>query len=314
MAIKNKQNLRTPLNSSQESCNAEDNEQKHLYNFANSMLKGRLFVGDFQEKRYVACLKEYRDVIVVDGDEKDLHVDLEVIKKRLSNVFRERWIGITTPKTIGAPAGYCIWVDLPEEVFGKYWYKIRSVSFRDGEILLKIKQLKAISLNCSSGSNRSGGDSEIQNSVANGISLHSFKALTEKVKRFVLVDVPTMMCDVFTLSNIKEATKFLVLLMGATLMGLIGLTKSFADFSLRLLRELSILIRAVTPFAIACIDMCCKIVGGFYLLIAMLWRDSRTPLRYETFVRMPRNPMLTYKQYQPVGRRYGSTVKITELK
>lgn len=313
MAIKNKQNLQK-LNCSQESCNADDNEQIHLYNFVNSMLKGRLFIGDFQEKRYVASLNEYRDVIVIEEDGKDLHVDLEVIKKRLSNAFKTRWIGITTPKTIGAPAGYCIWVDLHEEVFGKYWYKIRSVSFRGDEILLKIKPLKAITQQCSSGSNTSGGDSKFRNSAANDISLRSLKTLGEKVKSFMLVDVPTILCDVFTLNNIKEATKFLVLLTGAALVGMVGLTKFLADFSLRLLRELSNLIRSVTPFTIACVDMCGKVIGGFYLLIAVLWRDSRRPQTYQRFVHMPKNPMLTYKQYQPLGRRYGSTVKITELK
>lgn len=309
MAIKNKQDSRTIISSNQESYN--NNEEQHLYDFVNSMLRGRIFVGDFQEKRYVACLKAYRDVITLGSDEKDLHVDLAVVKKRLTGVFKNEWIGITTPKTIGAPVGYCIWVELSEEVFGKHWYKIRSVSFRSNEILLKIKPLRAISSNTLFlGSNASSETSELEKS-ANGDFLVRLKS---KFKNMLFVETSNFLSETITLNNMKETTKFIALLLGTAFVALIGGAKYLADYSLKLVHELSILIKTLTPFAIACVEVFGKIVGGFYLLLAMLWRDRRSPqIRYHNFVTAQRTPMLTYKQYSPATRRYGASPKIVEL-
>lgn len=305
MTIKSKEDSHTDV-----SCTSVDQQdfakyneqQQHLYEFVNTMLRGRLFIGNFQEKRYVANLKEYRDVIVVNADEKELLVDLDVVKKRLGNSFRDKWIGITTPKTIGAPAGYCMWVVLPEEVFGRYWYKIRSVSFRNNEVLLKIKPVRAISLNTSS-------EEATTHCEKAKLSLQTQKlAATADIK-----SIQTFFSEVITWENVKATIKFLVLLIGTVLVGLIGGAKYFADFSLKLTRELSNLIKALTPFAIACLGMVEKVIGGFYILLAMVFRDFRRP-KQAAYV-MPARPMLTYGNmpYQNVRGRYGRSIKITEM-
>lgn len=296
MAIKNKQGS-NPLTHDDFAYNEQ---QQQLYNFVNSMLRGRLFMGDFQEKRYVANLQQYRDVIVINGAEKDLHVDLEVVKKRLSNTFKNKWIGITTPRTIGAPAGYCIWVDLPAEVFGTYWYKIRSVSFRDNEILLKIKPVRAISFNTSSESN-----------VADE-TVHSSKNTDSTNTKSFNIAIEHFLHHLLTWENIKETSKFLILLTGTILVGLVEGAKYLAEYGLKLAHELSNLIRALTPFAIACVGMCEKIVGGFYILLAMIFRDFRKPQHYQAVITAPTNPMLTYR---PVRNRFhNSSVRIQELR
>lgn len=299
MTIKSKEDSLTDTSCDQESLK---HDEQHLYNFVNTMLKGRLFIGNFQEKRYVTNLKEYRDVIVVSGEEKELLVDLDVVKKRLGNSFKGKWIGITTPKTIGAPAGYCMWVDLPEEVFGRYWYKIRSVSFRKNEILLKIKPVRAISLNASLEETNTTKTNQIS-SQSDDKELTTKPDFNKRLKKFI--------SDVITWENVKETTKFLILLTGTVFVALIEGGKYFAEFSLKLTREFSNLIKVLTPFAIACLGFCEKIVGGFYLLLAMIFRDFRKP--QPSFVAAPTRPMLTFTPYRNVQRRYGQSVRITEM-
>lgn len=299
MTIKSKEDSVTDTSFDQDSLK---HDEQHLYNFVNTMLRGRLFIGNFQEKRYVANLKEYRDVIVVSAEEKELLVDLDVVKKRLGNSFKEKWIGITTPKTIGAPAGYCMWVDLPEEVFGRYWYKIRSVSFRKNEILLKIKPVRAISLNTSLEERNTTKTNQVSSETDD--KEPTTKAdINKRVKEFI--------SGVITWENVKETTKFLILLTGTVFVALIEGGKYFAEFSLKFTRELSNLIKALTPFAIACVRFMEKIVGGLYILVAMIFRDFRKPQQAINVV--PSRPMLTFTPYQKVQRRYGQPVRITEM-
>lgn len=272
-----------------------NNEEQYLHDFVNSILKGRIFIGRFQEKRYVSHLKDYRDVIVVNPDEKDLHIDLRVIKKRLSNTCKDKWIGITTPDTIGAPVGFCLWVELPEEVFGQYFYKVRSVRFRNNEVLLKIKPLRALVANTSMTKNNT-------TSETHSSKLEIFK---QRLKHLILEDVSTFIYNTVTFNNIKETTKFLVLLLGTLLVGVIEGMKYLAEFSLKLLHELSFLMKTLTPFAIACVDMFGKVVGGFYILLAMIWRDSTKPRTHVNVISSQRNPMLTFgtKHHRlPLGR------------
>lgn len=293
MAIKNKNNSQSDMSctSAKEEHNNNDELQQHLCDFINAMLKGRVFIGDFKEKRYVANLNEYRDVIVVDDDETELQVDLSLIKRRLVNTFKDKWIGITTSETIGAPVGLCIWGDLHEEVFGRYWYKIKCVNFRDKEVLLNIKPLKGL----------------VSNTKNTDKSVAQKK---ETVKKIPFDFYKSISCE-----NIKETVKFLFVLTGTLLVASIEGVKYFSEFSLKLIRELSNLIKALTPFSIACLGMIEKIFGGFLILISMIFRDLRKP--QHNFV-MPPRPMLTYNNHDNIRqikyrKRYGGPVKIVEM-
>lgn len=58
---------------------------------------------------------------------------------------------------------------------------------------------------------------------------------------------------------------------------------------IKLIERTTWLVHALTPFALALLDVCSKIVGGLYLLIAMIWRDStggaRRPLNPNNAIR-----------------------------
>ena len=132
--------------SSNTQCNTKkDSEEENVQLFAKQMLQSRFFIGNFQEKRYVASLKSYRDVISVPNDEVELIRDLEIVKKRVAGFYKnDYWVGITDPSTIGAPCGYCIWTVLSDEIFGNYWYKISKVKFMANEIVLKLKIIRPV--------------------------------------------------------------------------------------------------------------------------------------------------------------------------
>lgn len=45
----------------------------------------------------------------------------------------------------------------------------------------------------------------------------------------------------------------------------------------RTIHELAFVIHRATPLALACLDVVNKAIGGFYLLLTMIWKDSRKP-------------------------------------
>jgi hypothetical protein len=63
----------------------------------------------------------------------------------------------------------------------------------------------------------------------------------------------------------------------AAVSGLAKLLPKLLDLFNRTIRESAHLIRMATPFLLACVEMMNKAVGGFYLLLAMIWRDFRKP-------------------------------------
>ena len=77
-----------------------------------------------------------------------------------------------------------------------------------------------------------------------------------------------------TLTNVTQLGKLCVVLMLAAVTGAAAGVKQLGQFSLKLLHELANLVDRSTPLALAALNMMGKIVGGAYLLIAMIWRDA----------------------------------------
>uniref|UniRef100_A0A1Y1MGL8 Uncharacterized protein n=1 Tax=Photinus pyralis TaxID=7054 RepID=A0A1Y1MGL8_PHOPY len=248
-------------NSSQ---NSEEEDAVQL--FAKQMLQSRFFIGSFQEKRYVANVESYRDVILVSNEEADLIRDLEAVKKRVCGFYTDHWIGISDPSIIGTPSGYAIWTEAPAEIFGKYWYKIRKVQFRHKEVLLKLKIIRPVGV----------GDSFSKTFLSAEKTEFSKKDTTSSCFASANENLSWFFKTIVTLNNAVESIRFLSVLFVAMLTGLVKFLEYFGDFTLKLLRETSHLVTALTPTLIACINLIAKIIGGFYLLILSMWK-TRTP-------------------------------------
>lgn len=90
----------------------------------------------------------------------------------------------------------------------------------------------------------------------------------------VMEEIMTSFTSVITLPNAKRAVCFTAVLIVACVTGLLHSIRYVGDYSLKFLREMSYFIQASTPVFLAVIEFFAKCVGGFYLLIAMMWRGS----------------------------------------
>ena len=71
--------------------------------------------------------------------------------------------------------------------------------------------------------------------------------------------------------------KFVCVLLVAAVAGLARLLPRMLELFNKTIHESAFLVRTATPMFLSVVDMFNKIVGGFYMLLAMMWRDFRRP-------------------------------------
>lgn len=81
------------------------------------------------------------------------------------------------------------------------------------------------------------------------------------------------MHDQITAANMVAAVKCIALIVVLAASSLVHGVKYLGEFTLKFMHETSKLVRAMTPFLMGTLNMCNKIIGGFYILVAMMWRD-----------------------------------------
>lgn len=75
-------------------------------------------------------------------------------------------------------------------------------------------------------------------------------------------------------TTIKESLRFIFLIIISLFAGSTKIVKYIGIFSIKLIEHITWLAHILTPAFLALLDLLSKIIGGFYLLIAMIWRDS----------------------------------------
>lgn len=252
--------------------------------FAKQMLKNSIFIGTFHEKRFVESLNAYRDVVSISGDETELIENLIAVKKRIECEFINfPWIGITGPHGIGTPAGYNLWVELPVEVFGKYWFKVKSVDFLSDQIFLKLKVIRPVNDN-------SSANLPSFTNPSNQLFFSDIKLWTkEKISNFFHV--------VFTTDNVKSFLMFASVLLSSLVLGFIDIIKYLLEYLLKLIDGLSKLMRTLTPIIIHLINACGRIIFGLFQLIFTLFKRNPSPqpiynayINYDPINGMPNIP------------------------
>jgi hypothetical protein len=125
----------------------------------------------------------------------------------------------------------------------------------------------------------------------------------QRGKKFV-EEIKTNLASVFTVHNVKEFIIFTSVFIVTCVTGMFHLVRYVGDLSIKFMREFSVFIEASTPIFLAIIDFCTKSVGGFYLLIAMIWRGSNVqpPPRvnwgpHQRALPAPRNMQSSYRKY-----------------
>lgn len=101
-----------------------------------------------------------------------------------------------------------------------------------------------------------------------------WKILYEFWSREISAAVAWMLSLSINRQSILETLRFISLLIVSLFAGSTQIVKYTGIFIIKLIERTTWLVHVLTPIAMAIIDLCSKIVGGLYLLIAMIWRDS----------------------------------------
>lgn len=262
------------------------------------MLKTRIFLGHYQEKRYVNKLRTYKDLIVMNKNEKILCDDIAKVQSRITKFYADQsngqddiWLGFTHPHTIGAPAAYCIWTTLDEDIdtnstnaFGEYWFQIRTIKFNDLQIEIQLKVLRPVNnlttatfalpntFDCDSAT-------DLINYVHDSITTVDWPQLFTTWRTAINENAFRFVSEQVTIENMKNAIRIagIVLLLSVT--AFIQVVQYMGEFTLKFIHEFSRFLHVATPIILALIDTIGKIVGGLYILIAMTIRGSPAPSR-----------------------------------
>lgn len=244
-------------------------DPEYIKSFAKQMLKNTIFIGTFHEKRFVECLNSYRDVVSISNDETDFIQNLVTVKKRIeSECNKLLWIGITDPHGVGTPAGYNLWVELPIGVFGQYWFKVKTVEFCKDQISLKLDMIRPVKNEKSTSGNMSIDD------TFNDLSFSTF---LPKMQFLMKNNVWHFCKNTLTTENIKTVIIFISVLLSTLMLSSIDMAKYLLEYLLKLVKELSKLIEALTPVMINLINLCGRIIFGLFQLIATLFKRHPPP-------------------------------------
>lgn len=272
-------------------------EEENLLNFCKQMIKKRVFQGSYQERRYVEHLKGYRDLVVLHSKENDLKIDLRYIKNRVYNFYNNdnHWVGISLPETIGAPAGLCIWTEIDNLAFGEYWFQIRSIRFKTNEVIIKLKALHPITANTSGSAHEENSDTTL--------SPQNLYILFRAWKRSISESIMWFLSKEINKDNILALLRFTGVLLLSLMTGSLEMIKFLGVFVIRFLAEMRNLLRVASPIILKIIDLLNKIIGGLFILLAMVWKDIVSSIKGKEYQKkLPRNT-----SYQPILENYYTT-------
>lgn len=252
----------------------EDMEISNVKNYVKDLLKSRIFLGRYLERRLVDQRIGYRDIVLLSPAETELKKDLWDAEHKLKVSYPNiHWIGISDPEVIGYPAGVCLWTEIDNQPFGVFWFQVRSVKFRDFEVIVLLKCIRHIT------------DAFLEVEPILTGSVDNFKGKSTPDAKIdtklndAYSDITINLKSLLSISNIKELLTFLFAFVIAIFTGSTAFINFLGNFILALVREMSILIKNSTPMFLGVLDFLSKIVGGFYILIAMFFKPNNpTPL------------------------------------
>lgn len=241
------------------------------------IVKKQVFLGQFTDKKFVPCIEDYRDVIVVDASEASLFGrQLGFVSSRLLQTTgadnKKTWIGISLIESATpAEQHWTLWTQLPEGLpFGEYLFKVKTISYKPNEIYLKLKVVY----------DRDGSENPPSSPAQANIQMEDvinyLGQLGSDVKRGLEKIWSTRhQITVWTvLITAKNCLKYLIAALLIFLAFLFESIPSIGRFALRASHEIRAFIVVLTPIFNGFIRLVNNIFGGFFILLAMIWRDS----------------------------------------
>ncbi|EDW81056.2 uncharacterized protein Dwil_GK11223 [Drosophila willistoni] len=275
-------------------------EELSMQAVCKQLYRNQIFRGFYVERCFIQQIGDYRDVIALERGERELEKLLLKSAAQLQ-IFYQRivprmWIGIscTTSRQQQNQLETCILTELNDLAFGEYWFCIRTLRFRDEEVQYKIKMVRPVDSQESSRSRHSLSsisgrtltdrteptvkenekvDSANNSESYSNIGLSDFAALLSNWRESIKVTVYDFMANDVNKRNLVGVIRFLVLAIVGIVSGLVMGLRFIGIFAVRFLYELSRFTHTATPIVFKLIDFMNKLVGGFFILLTMVWKD-----------------------------------------
>lgn len=273
-----------------------------LQTFCKQMLKTRTFLGHYQENRLVQSLQSYRALVVISKTDESLINDCQIVRQRIKKFYSHNpdfWMGYTDSDMIGVPHGSCIWTELDGVPFGEYWFQIKSVRFRNSEALIKLKMLKPMH-DVEESIRQEHKIKETQSGYDSTQMAKDFQELLEMWRKASTEYFLWLFSQQITAQNIAGALKFICLILLAAGTASIHGLMYLGAFTLRFMEEFRKLIHVSMPIILKALDLLSKVIGGIFILLAMIWRDvtgRRDPVAVNN-QQFP-NPALAFRDNLP---------------
>lgn len=323
-------------------------QEAALQSLCKQILKSRLFRGIYEERRYVDDIKGYRDIVSLHKSEKDLNKLVKDIRDKLQMFYSHQnpnlWIGVTCGPLAGsAPKAAAldtfIWTEMEDLAFGQYWFSIKTLRFRDNEVIIRLKVVRSVdteemsekwtkntvtpsktaitqTATESNGAAPNDNSKDVENSfipLDKQVNLNDFAELFQQWWSSIKQTTYDFMSNDISKENLKGVLKFLALLLVSILSGALMAVKFLGQFTIRFMFELSRLTHVLTPIIIKIIEVFNKIVGGFYILLAMIWKDTVVNRSQPKHAALEYNrPMYKAIEYDVRMRRQESTSPIAK--
>lgn len=253
----------------------ENPDLLNVKNYVKDLLKSRIFLGRYVERRLISHRTSYRDIVLLSPAEVELKQDLLEVQTKLQSYYTTHWIGITTAEILGVHSGVCIWTEIDNQPFGAFWFQIKSIRFREDEVMLSLKCIRHIS------------DAFLElETILTGTERKNLLSVEKKLDTTSVLSNESINNAIFDLKsalsikNMKEFVTFLFAFAIAIFTGSTAFVNFLGNFILALVRELSLLIKNSTPMFLGVLDFFGKIIGGFYILLAMFFKPN-TPMRVD---------------------------------
>ncbi|XP_037296324.1 uncharacterized protein LOC115441753 [Manduca sexta] len=242
--------------------------------YCKELLKSRIFLGRYLERRLIDQRIGYRDIVLVSAAEVELKRDLLEAQHKLRLACPKiHWIGITDSDAAGCGAsGVCIWTEIENQPFGPFWFQIKSLKFREDEIIVTLKCLRHISDAFIELEPILTGSTKKIKDTANTNLDNSIVSLNE-----TYTEIVGSLKGVLSVTNVKEFITFFFAFVIAIFTGSTSFVNFLGSFILALIREISIFVKNSTPMFLGLLDFFSKIIGGFYILLAMFFKQNAPP-------------------------------------
>ncbi|KAK7077968.1 hypothetical protein SK128_026456 [Halocaridina rubra] len=252
------------------------------FEYIQEKLNGCIFSGWVEERKWVEHLAGYRDVIEVDEWEEEMNHALTAIIRSIPGVEDgTKWINMTPPG-FNCPC-YCVWSLLSTPPApGHYWFAVTGVALQP-QFGLKVTLKIIRSIHPHDGEVAAARRKRRKELALRGPG-HEFESMTAQVQDWLeqlkLIDLSVVLATLgsaFTLSNMRDTIRFVIVLCMTLVVGLVTLIRETHHNLLQLIHTVSVFFHNVTPLLQSVLAFVEKIIGGIFLLIAMVYKDFRRP-------------------------------------